>query len=70
MTIKESRRTVALLLSGGGGRRLWPASTDDAPKQFLRLFDYRSLFQQTLARLATVGIADIVTTMVTMNELV
>ena len=68
MTIKESRRTVALLLSGGGGRRLWPASTDDAPKQFLRLFDERSLFQKTLARLATVGIADIVIVANTRHE--
>src|SRR5207253_816731 len=68
MTTKGTGRTVALLLSGGGGRRLWPASTDDAPKQFLRLFDDRSLFQKTLARLATADIADIVIVANTRHE--
>jgi len=29
---------------------LWPLSRDDTPKQFLKLFDYKSLFQLTLDR--------------------
>ena len=47
---------VALLLSGGGGTRLWPVSTDTHPKQFLKLLGDRSLYQQTLARLSKCGV--------------
>ncbi len=46
---------VPLLLCGGGGTRLWPLSTDAAPKQFLRLFGERSLFQDTLLRTKAAG---------------
>jgi mannose-1-phosphate guanylyltransferase/mannose-6-phosphate isomerase len=49
--------TVAVILSGGGGTRLWPVSTEARPKQFLRLFGDRSLFQETLLRLGPAGIA-------------
>lgn len=31
-------KRVAVILAGGEGRRLWPASTPQRPKQFLRLF--------------------------------
>lgn len=40
-----------MILSGGSGTRLWPLSTPELPKQFVRLFDGRSLFDLTLARL-------------------
>ncbi len=49
----------AVLLSGGGGTRLWPVSTENRPKQFLRLFGELSLFQLTLERVRDCGIADI-----------
>lgn len=49
----------AVLLSGGGGTRLWPVSTDARPKQFLRLFGDLSLFQLTLERVRDSGIVDI-----------
>ena len=49
----------AILLSGGGGTRLWPVSTEQRPKQFLRLFGELSLFQLTLERVRDCGIADI-----------
>jgi len=39
-----------IILSGGGGTRLWPLSTPENPKQFLRLFDDNSLFQNTVLR--------------------
>ncbi len=39
-----------MILSGGAGTRLWPLSTDQHPKQFLRLLD-RPLFESTLHRL-------------------
>jgi mannose-1-phosphate guanylyltransferase/mannose-6-phosphate isomerase len=40
-----------VILSGGSGTRLWPLSTPELPKQFVRLFDGESLFDLTLARL-------------------
>ena len=41
---------VPVILSGGGGSRLWPFSTEDTPKQFLPLVGERTLFQQALDR--------------------
>src|SRR5262245_1494526 len=43
---------VPVILAGGSGTRLWPLSRPDRPKQFLTLFDNRSLFQNTALRLA------------------
>lgn len=45
-----SRLIVPVILSGGGGSRLWPLSTDVRPKQFLQLAGPESLFQQALRR--------------------
>lgn len=42
---------AAILMAGGAGTRLWPLSTDENPKQFLALFDGRSLLQLTFERL-------------------
>ena len=39
-----------ILLSGGSGTRLWPLSRKLMPKQFLKLFDGKSLFQKTIER--------------------
>lgn len=55
----EMKGVHAVLLSGGGGTRLWPVSTETRPKQFLRLFGELSLFQLTLERVKDCGIADI-----------
>lgn len=41
-----------VILSGGAGTRLWPASRDHRPKQFLSLAGDTSLFQETVARIA------------------
>jgi mannose-1-phosphate guanylyltransferase len=41
-----------VILSGGGGTRLWPVSTPDCPKQFLSLTAERSMFQLTLDRVS------------------
>ncbi len=43
---------IPIILCGGSGRRLWPASRPDFPKQFLPLLGARSLFQQTLLRVS------------------
>jgi mannose-1-phosphate guanylyltransferase len=41
---------TALILAGGAGTRLRPLSSDDNPKQFLRIFDGVSLLEKTVAR--------------------
>ena len=43
---------TAVILAGGAGTRLRPLSSDENPKQFLKLFDGRSLLQLTFARIA------------------
>jgi mannose-1-phosphate guanylyltransferase len=47
-----SSQRCALILSGGAGTRLWPLSTEERPKQFIPLFENRSLLQQTWDRLS------------------
>lgn len=41
----------AVIMAGGGGTRLWPLSRQARPKQMLRLFGERTLFQMTIDRL-------------------
>lgn len=43
-------KTVNVILSGGVGSRLWPLSRKSNPKQFLKLFSGKSLFQLTAER--------------------
>ena len=43
-----------IILSGGSGTRLWPLSRKLMPKQFLKLFDGKSLFQKTIERNAKI----------------
>ncbi len=45
-------KITPVILSGGGGTRLWPMSTPDQPKQFLALTDALTMFQLTLQRVA------------------
>ena len=42
-----------IILCGGSGTRLWPISRTLMPKQFVKLFDERSLFQLTVERNST-----------------
>lgn len=39
-----------VILSGGGGTRLWPLSTPETPKQFLALTGEETMFQMTVRR--------------------
>ena len=41
---------INIILCGGSGTRLWPLSRTMLPKQFVRLFDGKSLFQDTVLR--------------------
>src|SRR3954470_8696551 len=45
-------RIIPLIMCGGAGTRLWPASREVHPKQFLPLFGPRSTFQDTLLRVS------------------
>src|ERR1700730_3236773 len=47
-----TRRIIPLIMCGGAGTRLWPASREVRPKQFLPLFGARSTFQDTLLRVS------------------
>ncbi len=47
---------IPVILCGGMGTRLWPASTPECPKPFLALtHPYETLFQQTVSRVQTAG---------------
>lgn len=41
---------INIILCGGNGTRLWPISRTIMPKQFVKLFDDKSLFQLTVER--------------------
>ena len=41
---------INIILCGGSGTRLWPISRTLMPKQFVKMFDEKSLFQLTLSR--------------------
>src|SRR3984885_2321208 len=43
---------IPLIMCGGAGTRLWPASREGRPKQFLALFGPHSTFQETILRVA------------------
>ncbi len=61
-----------VILCGGSGTRLWPASRADRPKQFLKLIGDRSSFQDTILRVMDLPGADeiVVVTGKAMAELV
>lgn len=44
------KKLTTVILSGGVGSRLWPLSRKSRPKQYLQIFEGRSLFQLTLER--------------------
>src|SRR3984957_8545566 len=47
-----SKSIIPLIMCGGAGTRLWPASREVHPKQFLPLFGARSTFQDTMLRVS------------------
>jgi mannose-1-phosphate guanylyltransferase/mannose-6-phosphate isomerase len=50
------QRIVPLIMCGGAGTRLWPASREVRPKQFLPLFGKCSTFQDTMLRVSDEGL--------------
>ncbi len=54
---RSSIQIHPMILCGGTGTRLWPASRESMPKQFARLVDAeRSTFQATLARVSDASV--------------
>ena len=45
------QNVIALILAGGQGKRLWPLSTRERPKQFCNLIDVKSMLQLTVDRI-------------------
>ena len=48
----------SVILCGGSGKRLWPLSRKNFPKQFLKLYSDKSLLQETFLRIRRVMEAD------------
>lgn len=46
----STQKTINVILSGGVGSRLWPLSRKSRPKQYLPIFEGKTLFQKTVAR--------------------
>lgn len=46
---------ISVVLSGGAGTRLWPASRESHPKPFMKLADGETLIQKTYARVKALG---------------
>lgn len=44
------KNLVTIIMAGGVGTRFWPLSTHERPKQFIQLFDDRSLLQKSYDR--------------------
>lgn len=51
-------RIIPLIMCGGAGTRLWPLSREQYPKQFLKLFGPRSMFQDTILRVTNRDLFD------------
>ena len=54
-------KVVPVIISGGAGSRLWPASRQSHPKPFLKVADGHSLMQHTVLRAASIeGVVELV----------
>jgi mannose-1-phosphate guanylyltransferase len=51
----DRKRLLSVVLSGGAGTRLWPASRESHPKPFMKLADGESLIEKTYARAKALG---------------
>lgn len=53
--MREEKTIKPVIMCGGSGTRLWPLSRKAFPKQFIPLYDGKSLFELTLDRVAPLG---------------
>ena len=51
MTNSIDLKIVPIILCGGEGKRLWPLSRQENPKQYLPLLSDNSMLQETILRL-------------------
>lgn len=49
-TSENTEHLYVAILCGGGGKRLWPRSRVQTPKQFIKLFGDKTIFQKTVER--------------------
>ena len=54
-------KNIAIILSGGSGKRLWPLSRSSYPKQFLALENNQTMLQNTVLRAQACGIESNIT---------
>ena len=58
MGLNAGTKVRPVIMCGGSGTRLWPASREAFPKQFAPLLGARSTFQDTLARVSDPALFD------------
>ena len=58
MGVNVAPKIIPLIMCGGAGTRLWPASREGRPKQFLPLFGTHSTFQDTIHRVLDPALFD------------
>ncbi len=58
-----------IILAGGKGMRLWPASTEEKPKFFIKLNSQKSLLQNTFERVTKIGLVTNIITVTNKNYL-
>jgi mannose-1-phosphate guanylyltransferase len=51
-TLNTDSHVYAVIMAGGTGSSLWPLSRKKMPKQFLQLFDDRTMLQNTVQRIS------------------
>ena len=52
-------KVLPVVMAGGFGKRLWPISTTERPKQFIYFFDEKySCFQKTIQRIRTIFVTE------------
>ena len=51
----DMQSMISVVLSGGAGTRLWPASRESHPKPFMKLADGQTLIEKTYARAKALG---------------
>src|SRR5262245_36513414 len=49
-------KIVPVIMCGGAGTRLWPASRESLPKQFMSFLGAKTLFQDAVLRVADAGL--------------
>ena len=45
---------TALIMAGGSGKRFWPLSTEERPKQLLKLISDKTMIRETVDRIAPI----------------